>query len=274
MRGKAFESYFKIIILTVVTLCLTTLSSHKVQAQSDSLKLVKGVVTDENQKPVEKATVQVVGASRGASTDSKGVFSIRVAKGDKLEISHIGKAVKIITYAGETSLSITLMPDEQKGMLDEVTVISTGYQNLDRKMFTGASDKLLAKDVERSGVPDLSRMLEGQSAGVSVQNVSGTFGAAPKIRIRGATSLNGDNKPLWVIDGIILEDMVNISNEARDYFAHNKAHSKLRLSQAIVIDGLAQKIVGNFYKNFHRPACPVELFSNEEDAIKWIRSLS
>ncbi len=214
MRGKAFDSYFKIIILTIVTLCLTALSSHKLQAQSDSLKLVKGVVTDENQKPVEKATVQVVGASRGASTDSKGTFSIRVAKGDKLEISHIGKAIKIITYAGETSLTITLMPDEQKGVLDEVTIISTGYQNLDRKMFTGASDKLLAKDVERSGVPDLSRMLEGQSAGVSVQNVSGTFGAAPKIRIRGATSLNGDNKPLWVIDGIILEDVVNISNEA------------------------------------------------------------
>src|SRR5690606_8915289 len=50
-------------------------------------------------------------------------------------------------------------------------------------------------------------------AGVSVQNVSGTFGAAPKIRVRGATSITGDNKPLWVVDGIILEDVVNISNE-------------------------------------------------------------
>src|SRR5690606_1008688 len=58
------------------------------------------------------------------------------------------------------------------------------------------------------------KMLEGQFAGVSLQNVSGTFGAAPKLRIRGATSLSGDNKPLWVIDGVILEDVVNISNEA------------------------------------------------------------
>lgn len=71
-----------------------------------------------------------------------------------------------------------------------------------------------------------------------------------------------------------LQSTANISNQARNYFAHNKAHSKLRLSQAIVIDGLAQKIVGNFYKNFHRPDCPVELFSNEEDAIKWIHSIS
>jgi TonB-linked SusC/RagA family outer membrane protein len=213
MRGKAFKSYFKIIILTIVTLCITTLT-HNVQAQSDSLKLVKGVVTDENLIPVENATVRIAGTSRGASTNAKGEFSIRVANGDKLEISHIGMTEMSIIYSGQTSLNISLSSDVKKGVLDEVTVISTGYQNLDRKMFTGASDKLLAKDVERSGVPDLSRMLEGQSAGVSVQNVSGTFGAAPKIRIRGATSLNGDNKPLWVIDGIILEDVVNISNEA------------------------------------------------------------
>ncbi len=71
-----------------------------------------------------------------------------------------------------------------------------------------------------------------------------------------------------------LESTVNISNQARDYFAHNKNHSKLRLSQAIVIDGLAQKIVGNFYKNFHRPDCPVELFTSEADAIKWIATLT
>lgn len=56
-------------------------------------------------------------------------------------------------------------------------------------------------------------MLEGQVAGVSVQNVSGTFGAAPKIRVRGATSITGDNKPLWVVDGVVLEDVINVSNE-------------------------------------------------------------
>ncbi|MEO6684183.1 MAG: SusC/RagA family TonB-linked outer membrane protein, partial [Ginsengibacter sp.] len=214
MRGTAFKSYSRIINLTLILFCFTLVSPFQVQAQSDSLRLVKGVVTDENQTPIGQATVQVLGVQRGASTDSKGEFSIRLAKGEKLQVSFIGKTTRTITYEGQTSLSITLMPDEQKAMLEDVTIVATGYQNLDRKMFTGASDKLLAKDVERSGVPDLSRMLEGQSAGVSVQNVSGTFGAAPKIRIRGATSLNGDNKPLWVIDGIILEDVVNISNEA------------------------------------------------------------
>jgi hypothetical protein len=80
--------------------------------------------------------------------------------------------------------------------------VSTGYQTLDRKLFTGSASLVKADDAQRNGVPDISRMLEGQVAGVSVQNVSGTFGAAPKIRVRGATSLSGDNKPLWVVDGI------------------------------------------------------------------------
>jgi TonB-linked SusC/RagA family outer membrane protein len=63
------------------------------------------------------------------------------------------------------------------------------------------------------GIADVSRMLEGRVAGVSVQNVSGTFGSAPKLRIRGATSLTGPNRPLWVVDGIILEDVIDVTND-------------------------------------------------------------
>jgi TonB-linked SusC/RagA family outer membrane protein len=63
------------------------------------------------------------------------------------------------------------------------------------------------------GVADVTRSLEGRSAGVSVQNISGTFGTAPKIRIRGATSIYGNSKPLWVVDGVIMEDAADISND-------------------------------------------------------------
>ena len=61
---------------------------------------------------------------------------------------------------------------------------------------------------------DISRGLEGRSAGVSVQNVSGTFGTAPKIRVRGATSIFGSSKPLWVVDGVIMEDVIDIDADA------------------------------------------------------------
>src|SRR5690606_22322618 len=86
--------------------------------------------------------------------------------------------------------------------------------NLARKLSTGATAKVDAGASERNGVPDVSRMLEGQVAGVSVQNVSGTSGAARKIPVGEATGCSGENRPLWVVDGIILEDLVNVSNEA------------------------------------------------------------
>lgn len=71
-----------------------------------------------------------------------------------------------------------------------------------------------------------------------------------------------------------LKTEVVFSNEARDYFAKDPRHSAIRLSQAFIIEGLAQKIVANFYKTFHKPDCPVNFFSNLPDALKWTLSLN
>ncbi|WP_018628314.1 SusC/RagA family TonB-linked outer membrane protein [Niabella aurantiaca] len=173
---------------------------------------VRGTVTDEQGAFLSGATVHVIRTNLHQVTDESGTFTIDAAKGDALEFSYIGKATKSVVYNNEPVLNVVLQ-DDGKDKLEEV-VVSTGYQNVNKKMFTGSSAIISAKDALRNGIPDVSRMLEGQAAGVSVQNVSGTFGAAPKIQIRGATSLSGDNKPLFVIDGIMLQDVVNISNEA------------------------------------------------------------
>lgn len=95
--------------------------------------------------------------------------------------------------------------------LDEVVV--TGMTSTDRRLFTGATSKIDASKAKLDGVADISRSLEGRVAGVSVQNVSGTFGTAPKIRVRGATSIYGNSKPLWVVDGVIIEDAIDISSD-------------------------------------------------------------
>lgn len=89
-----------------------------------------------------------------------------------------------------------------------------GVTKTDKRLFTGASTKLKAEDMRIDGLPEISRSLEGRVAGVSVQNVSGSFGTAPKIRVRGATSIYGSSKPLWVIDGVILEDVTEVSSDA------------------------------------------------------------
>lgn len=81
-----------------------------------------------------------------------------------------------------------------------------------------------------------------------------------------------NGEPYYLLVNFLDAD-VNISNEARDYFAHDQIHARLRLCQAIVIGGLAQKLVAHFYKNFHRPDCPIGIFNNEADAIKWISDM-
>ncbi|WP_345160166.1 SusC/RagA family TonB-linked outer membrane protein [Pontibacter saemangeumensis] len=154
-------------------------------------------------------TVLEKGTTNGTSTDAAGNFQLQVQPNAVLVFSMIGYTTQDVSVNGSTTLNVTL--EESDNALREVVV--TGYQTIDRKMFTGSAALLTGEDAKREGVTDVSRMLEGRVAGVSVQNVSGTFGAAPKIRVRGATSITGDNKPLWVVDGIILEDVVNISNE-------------------------------------------------------------
>ena len=101
------------------------------------------------------------------------------------------------------------MLEEDSESLEEIVI--TGLTTTDKRLFTGAASSVKASEIKLAGVPDISRALEGRSAGVTVQNVSGTFGSAPKIRIRGATSIYGSSRPLWVIDGVIIDDIVEIS---------------------------------------------------------------
>lgn len=173
---------------------------------------VTGVVKNTEGQPLQEVSVVVKGTTIGTTTNKDGKFELKaVNEKSTLVFSAVGYVSKEVKL-GSANETLTIELQQAENKLADVVV--TGYQSLDRKLFTGATTKLNAKDAQRNGVPDVSRMLEGQVAGVSVQNVSGTFGAAPKIRVRGATSLSGDNKPLWVVDGIILEDIVNISNEA------------------------------------------------------------
>ena len=163
----------------------------------------------ENGAPLAGASVENLRSGKGTTTDAAGLYAIEALRGDSIRFSFSGKLSKTLAYAGQAVLNVELSQSE--GLLGEVVI--TGFQNLERKKFTGAAASLKAEDIKINGVSDVSRMLEGRAAGVSVQNVSGTFGAAPKVHVRGATSINGDNKPLWVVDGVVLEDIINISND-------------------------------------------------------------
>lgn len=165
------------------------------------------VVSADDGEPVIGASVLAKGTHEGAATDIDGKFAFDAPEGTKeLVVTYIG--MKAQTVKAGTDIRITLQTEASQ-QLGEVVV--TGLQKLDRRLFTGATDKVNASDAKLDGVADISRSLEGRAAGVSVQNVSGTFGTAPKIRIRGATSIYGSSKPLWVVDGVIMEDVSDVS---------------------------------------------------------------
>lgn len=167
------------------------------------------VLSAEDGMGIPGVNVVVKGTTIGVATDIDGNWTLSVPS---------EKSILVFTSIGMQSMEVvagkakkvTMKADSE--MLDEVVV--TGMMTTDKRLFTGASQKLKAEDVKLSGIPDISRALEGRAGGVSVQNVSGTFGTAPKIRVRGATSIYGSSKPLWVVDGVILEDVVNLGPDA------------------------------------------------------------
>lgn len=193
--------------LKFLVVCL--LLSLQVMAQNTGT--VSGTVTDSTGQPLSQVSVLVRGTKNGTTTNAAGEFQLKnVAQRATLVLSYVGLATREISLSpGQSAVNIVMRSDI--GAMEDVVV--TGFQRISKKNFTGAAATLKAEDVKIEGVVDVSRMLEGRAAGVVIQNVSSTFGSAPKIRIRGATSINGENKPLWVVDGVVLEDIVNISND-------------------------------------------------------------
>ena len=162
------------------------------------------VISAEDNQPIIGATVLVQGQKTGTVTDANGHFTISVPSGKKIQVSYIGMETETVTP--KNGMTVYL---KNAAEIEEIVV--TGMQKMDKRLFTGSSTKISASDAKIDGMADISRSLEGRAAGVSVQNVTGTFGTAPKIRVRGATSIYGNSKPLWVVDGVIMEDVTDVS---------------------------------------------------------------
>lgn len=191
------------LVSTCINLSPVTAQTSKKEAKVIE---VKGkVVSEEDGEPLIGVTVIVKGDKKGTSTDMDGVFHLAGVKENAvLQFSFIGMVSQEVKASAQ--MTVTMAPDVHT--LSDVVV--TGMQKMDKRMFTGATTKLSADDIKLDGIPEISRALEGRAAGVSVQNVSATFGTAPKIRVRGATSIYGSSKPLWVVDGVIMEDVTEV----------------------------------------------------------------
>lgn len=175
---------------------------------AQSKGLITGEVKDEQGQPLVGVSVLLVGTQRGVSTDLEGKFSIKAEIGQSLRFSFIGMKTRLVRL-NKTHLHVQLHEDAKT--MEQVVV--TGYQKVKSRVYTGAATSVKLKDIKLEGVADISRMLEGRVPGLSIQNISGSFGSAPRINIRGGASIIGGVQPLWVIDGAVYEDLVSLNLE-------------------------------------------------------------
>ena len=170
-------------------------------------RAVTGVVVDEKDEPIIGANVTVKGTSKGTITDLDGKFVISAPANAKLlEVSFIGYNTQTVTITGKT-LQIKLT--ESAIALDEVVAI--GYGSAKKGNVTGAIAKVNAEKLEDRATTNIASSLQGQLAGVEVRSTTGEPGSELQIRVRGAASINADATPLYVVDGIPVDDLGSLN---------------------------------------------------------------
>ena len=190
----------KVLTIVLSLFCVLT-------AAAQTADTVSGTVKDEQGEALIGAYVEAIETKVKTVTDVDGHFTIKASAGQTLRASYVGMIGKSVKITGSHKLDIVLKSDSRQ--IDEVVV--TGYQNIRNRVYTGAATSVKMDDIKLEGIADVSRMLEGRVPGLSIQNISGTFGSAPRINIRGGASIIGNVQPLWVIDGAVYEDLVHLS---------------------------------------------------------------
>ena len=162
---------------------------------------ISGTVVDADNQPIIGASVIAVGTHNGTVTDLNGHFSLNAQKGTALQISYVG--FKTVTVKGSAKTHVVMQ--EENNTLNEVVAI--GYGSVKRKDVTTAVSTVSAEDLSTRPIVSAVQGMQGKAAGLQISQASGTPGATPTIRVRGTTSLNGSNNPLFVVDGVPMTDI-------------------------------------------------------------------
>ena len=176
--------------------------NQKKSEKSTSKQKITGFVLDENGESVIGASVSEKGTTNGTVTDVNGHYELTVPKGSTIQISYIGYISQNVKVGSNSQINIKLVEDSHS--LDEVVVV--GYGQMKKSDLTGAVTSVAVdrdKAVFNSGIDHL---LQGNAPGVYVNGGDSQLGGVINVRIRGTSTLNGNKEPLYVIDGIIMND--------------------------------------------------------------------
>jgi len=173
---------------------------------------VSGAIVDADGLPLISANVLVKGTTVGAVTDLDGTYSVQVPDGgDVLIFSYTGYTTQEVTIDGRSVIDVTL---QEGRILDEVVVTALGIEKEAKTLGYGV-DQIDSEELTKARSTNLVNALQGKVTGVNIGNTDGNLGGSSKIIIRGATSLSGNNNPLWVVDGVPINNDQFVSNGTR-----------------------------------------------------------
>lgn len=176
-------------------------------SKEETGKEISGVVVDSLGLALNGATVSVKGTKITTSTDKNGHFKLpHIPEDAIISVSFVGFSPQEVRPAS-TSVKITLTVLSSE--LNEIT-ITNGYQTFDKRTLTSSITSVKASDILVPGMFSIDQALEGRVPGLFVMNNSGEVGAAPKIRIRGTSTVLGSQEPIWVVDGVVVNDPVHV----------------------------------------------------------------
>lgn len=164
---------------------------------------ITGKVTDKNSEPLIGVTIVVKGTTNGSITNAAGIYNLSANKGDTLVFSMIGFQPQEKIVLGNAPIDVVLMEDLVA--LDEVVVI--GYGTVKKKDITTSVSTVTVEDLDERPLISAASAIQGKAAGVNVVQPSGEPGAGMVVRVRGNTSINASNDPLYVVDGVPMSEI-------------------------------------------------------------------
>lgn len=186
-----------------VCLVMALLFSGYTEAFAQARITVKGRVTSADNQPLEGVSVTVKGTTQGTATDKSGQYTISVANNRAvLVFSSVGYASREETVGSRTELNLSLNTEAKEA--EEVVVI--GYQSVRRKNLLASVSSVSAKDLKDIPINSAAEALNGRLAGVTASTAEGSPDAEIRVRIRGGMSITGDNNPLYIVDGVQVEN--------------------------------------------------------------------
>jgi TonB-dependent starch-binding outer membrane protein SusC len=169
---------------------------------------VTGKVSTDSGEPLIGVSVSIKGINRGTQTDVEGNYKLDVPNNAVLVYSFVGYNATEVNYTGQKTINVTLKLDDK--LLNEIVVV--GYGSQLKKNVTGAVQTIGAKEIKDIPVSQIGQKLQGQLAGVQINQTTGKPGQGMNIRIRGQLSVSAGSDPLYVIDGFPITGNIGAMN--------------------------------------------------------------